>query len=88
MTEENTQEAQQEGTPVVQLSLADIAAVVQIIDITTKRGAYEGAELESVGKVRNRFAAFVEAQQAADEQEGESATATDESGDPVEVDEV
>ena len=87
MTEENTQEATTEASE-VQLGLADIAAVVQIIDITTKRGAYEGAELESVGKVRNRFAAFVEAQQAAQEPEAGSATATDESGDPVEVEEV
>ena len=63
MSEENTTEVQEEAAE-VQLSLADIAAVVQIIDITTKRGAYEGAELESVGKVRNRFAAFVEAQQS------------------------
>ena len=85
--EENTTEVQEEATE-VQLSFADIAAVVQIIDITTKRGAYEGAELESVGKVRNRFAAFVEAQQAAQEPEAGSATATGESGDPVEVEEV
>lgn len=88
MSEEvNTTEAPTEAAE-VQLSLADLAAVVQIIDITTKRGAYEGAELESVGKVRNRFAAFVEAQQAAQEPEAGSATATDESGDPVEVEEV
>ena len=84
--EENTQEAQTEAAPVVQLSLADLAAVVQIVDITTKRGAFEGAELESVGAIRNRFAAFVEAQREA--QEAEGATATDESGDPVEVEEV
>lgn len=85
MSKENTTEVQEEASQ-VQLSFADIAAVVQIIDITTKRGAYEGGELESVGKVRNRFAAFVEAQQAAQETEG--ATATDEAGDPVEVEEV
>tara|TARA_R110000764_G_scaffold27188_2_gene64542 strand:- start:609 stop:878 length:270 start_codon:yes stop_codon:yes gene_type:complete len=83
--EENTQEAQTEAAPVVQLSLADLAAVVSIIDITTKRGAYEGPELESVGAVRNRFAAFVEAQQAAS---AEEASATDEAGDAVEVEEV
>ena len=86
MSEENTTEVQEEAAP-VQLSLADLAAVVQIIDITTKRGAFEGAELESVGTVRNRFAAFVESQQAANAEE-EGATATDEAGEAVEVEEV
>ena len=83
--EENTTEVQEEATE-VQLSFADIAAVVQIIDITTKRGAYEGAELESVGGVRNRFQAFVAAQTESESEEG--ATAEDEAGDPVEVEEV
>jgi hypothetical protein len=87
MTEENTQEAQQEGTPVVQLSLADIAAAVQIIDITTTRGAFEGSEIESVGGVRNRLAEFIDSH-GPQEAEAEGATATDESGDPVEVEEV
>jgi hypothetical protein len=81
MSEEvNTTEATEEAAP-VQLSLADLAAVVSIVDITTKRGAFEGAELESVGAVRNRFAAFVEAQQAANAEE-EGATAEAEDADP------
>lgn len=84
MSEENTTEVQEEAAP-VQLSLADLAAVVQIIDITTKRGAFEGAELESVGTVRNRFASFVESQQAAAQG---GATATGEAGEAVEVEEV
>jgi len=87
MSEEvNTTEATEEAAP-VQLSLADLAAVVSIVDITTKRGAFEGAELESVGAVRNRFAAFVEAQQAATAEE-EGATAEAEDGSEVEVEEV
>ena len=85
MSEENTTEVQEEAAS-VQLSLADLAAVVSIIDATTKRGAFEGAELESVGAVRNRFAAFVQAQQEA-QQDTESATATDEDGNAVEVEE-
>lgn len=88
MSEEvNTTEATEEAAP-VQLSLADLAAVVSIVDITTKRGAFEGAELESVGAVRNRFAAFVEAQQAANAAEEEGATAEAEDGSEVEVEEV
>ena len=47
----------------VQLSLNDIAAVVQVIDVVTKRGAFEGSELEAVGILRNRFAKFVESKQ-------------------------
>ena len=87
MSEEvNNTEATEEAAP-VQLSLADLAAVVSIIDATTKRGAFEGAELETVGVIRNRFAAFVDAQQKA-QQEAEGATATDEDGNDVAVEEV
>lgn len=52
-----------EETKEVQLGLNDIAAVVQIIDVVTKRGAFEGPELEAVGVLRNRFAAFVQSKQ-------------------------
>ena len=45
----------------VQLGLNDIAAAVQIIDVVTKRGAFEGPELEAVGMLRNRFAKFIDA---------------------------
>ena len=85
MSEEvNTTEAPTEAAQ-VQLSLADLAAVVQIIDVASKRGAFEGAELESVGGVRNRLGAFVDASQEAS---AEEASATDEAGDAVEVEEV
>ena len=84
MSEENTTEVQEEAAP-VQLSLADLAATVSIIDVASKRGTFEGAELESVGGVRNRLAAFLQSQQPADE---EGPTATDEEGAEVEVEEV
>lgn len=51
---ENTQEAPQ-------LSLQDLATVVQIIDICSRRGAFEGPELEAVGGLRSRMVAFVNA---------------------------
>ena len=83
MSEEvNNTEATEEAAP-VQLSLADLAAVVQIIDAASKRGAFEGAELESVGGVRNRLAAFVDASQPAPEE----ASAEAEDGSEVEVEE-
>ena len=45
----------------IQISLNDLAAAVQIIDVCSKRGAFQGDELESVGGVRGRIAAFVKA---------------------------
>ena len=52
-------EGGQEDRP--QLSLQDLATVVQIIDICSRRGGFEGQELESVGGLRNRVVAFVNA---------------------------
>jgi hypothetical protein len=47
------------------LSLNDITACVSIIDIVTKRGAFEGSEMADVGAVRNRLAKFLEAAKGA-----------------------
>tara|TARA_Y100000385_G_scaffold42881_1_gene39809 strand:+ start:568 stop:837 length:270 start_codon:yes stop_codon:yes gene_type:complete len=61
MTEEvNAPEGVQEGEA-PQLSLQDISTMVQIIDICSKRGGFEGQELEAVGGVRNRVVKFLEA---------------------------
>ena len=48
-----------EGGEQPQLSLQDLATVVQIIDICSKRGGFEGPELEAVGGLRSRVVAFV-----------------------------
>ena len=53
-----------------QLSLQDIATFVQIIDICSKRGGFEGQEMEAVGGLRNRTVQFLN--QAAEAQ-GEKA---------------
>lgn len=45
----------------VQLSLQDIATMVQIIDICSRRGGFEGTELEAVGGLRNRVVKFLNA---------------------------
>jgi hypothetical protein len=45
----------------VQLSLQDIATMVQVIDICSKRGGFEGPELEAVGGLRNRIVTFLNA---------------------------
>lgn len=58
MTDEvNAAETAQDEAP--QLSLQDIATMVQIIDVCSKRGGFEGPELEAVGGLRNRVVAFL-----------------------------
>jgi hypothetical protein len=48
-------------TEAPQLSLQDIATMVQIIDVCSKRGGFEGPELEAVGSLRNRVVTFLNA---------------------------
>mgnify|MGYP003624400063 FL=1 len=57
MTEENQTPETQEAPGI---SLNDISAAVQIIDVATARGAIRGEELLPVGTVRQRFMAFLE----------------------------
>jgi hypothetical protein len=42
------------------INIGDVSAALRIIDVAAKRGAFEGAELSSVGSIRDRFAAFVD----------------------------
>ena len=58
---ENNEVEEAVEAPVPGIGLQDIAACVQIIDIVTKRGAFEGSELADVGTVRNRLSAFLDA---------------------------
>ena len=51
----------------VQLTLADVQMMVQIIDICSKRGAFEGAELEGIGGLRGRVMSFLQANMRAEE---------------------
>ena len=60
MAEEVKNENAEADAP-VQLSLQDIATMVQIIDICSKRGGFEGPELEAVGGLRNRTVTFLNA---------------------------
>ena len=55
------------------LSLQDIATCVQIVDLCSKRGAFEGPELETVGGLRTRIMAFLEANKPAEEAAPEGA---------------
>tara|TARA_B100000963_G_scaffold360622_1_gene392218 strand:+ start:15632 stop:15976 length:345 start_codon:yes stop_codon:yes gene_type:complete len=76
-----------------QLSLQDIATFVQIIDIVSRRGGFEGQELEAIGGLRNRVVAFLNAaseSQGKDAPEGlvPEAPAGDDLPDEVEAEEV
>lgn len=55
----------------MELSVVELQNVVKIIDTCAQRGAFEGEELEAVGKVRNKIAEFVE-KAIANAQEAES----------------
>lgn len=51
---------EKQETPNIDINLGDFNAVIRIIDVASKRGAFEGAELSSVGSVRDKLSAFVE----------------------------
>lgn len=57
------QSAQQAATT-PQLSVSDLSAAVNIIDVVSRRGAFEGAELSDVGALRARLIAFLKATEA------------------------
>ena len=69
MAEENMNEQQEP----VQLQLNDIATMVQVIDLVSRRGGFEGPELETVGGLRSRIVAFLQSasQQAEHPVEGQ-----------------
>ena len=43
-----------------EVNIGDFGAILQIIDVASTRGAFKGAELSSVGAIRDRVAAFVD----------------------------
>jgi hypothetical protein len=42
------------------VDINDVSMMVQIIDICSKRGAFEGPELQMVGQFRTKLATIVE----------------------------
>jgi len=61
----------------INLSLGDLTLFANIIDLAVQRGAFKGAEAETVGSAFNRLVAVVKALQPADEEGGESSEAAD-----------
>jgi hypothetical protein len=41
------------------ITITDLQTVVNIIDVCTKRGSFEGGELLPVGQIREKFIAFI-----------------------------
>ena len=71
---EETQEVQANTPQDVSLNVQDIINAVKIIDVVSDRGAIKGDELSSVGAVRDKLVAFVNANapQPPAEEESES----------------
>ena len=67
MAEENMNVEEQQAP---QLSLRDIATMVNLIDLVSRRGGFEGPELETVGGLRTRVVEFLQAAQEAQGAEG------------------
>jgi len=60
-TTKTEQPIEQKPAVAPQLAINDLAAVVQMIDVVSRRGAFEGSELTAVGTLRAKFADFVQA---------------------------
>lgn len=76
---EETQAPEAGADAPVSVTVNDLANVYAIIDLASKRGAFQAAELSAVGSVANKIKAFVDQVQAQQEaaageaSEGESA---------------
>jgi glutamate synthase domain-containing protein 1 len=52
--------SEQEQPEQINLSLQDIATVVQMIDVVSRRGGISGNELAGIGMLRNKFEMFLQ----------------------------
>lgn len=56
-----------------EITLNDFAAILRIVDVASRRGAFEGKELSSVGNVRDKVEAFLAFYAPKQDGEGEEA---------------
>lgn len=77
MSEETKAEAQAEAPAV---TVNDLANVYAIIDLASKRGAFQAAELSAVGAVANKVKSFVDFVQAAQAEQAEAEAAAPSEG--------
>ena len=67
MTEQNGVETPAETAPVAapELNINDLIAMRNVIDVVTKRGAFQANELSSVGQLFDKLNTFLDAAQKA-----------------------
>lgn len=56
------------------ITVADLAAIKQIIDTAVQRGAFQASEVKQVGEVYEKLTAFLEAVIAQAQSQGEEQT--------------
>lgn len=61
MSDELQQNPATEQQPAPQLQIADLLLTAQLIQLTTKRGAFNAEELTQVGGLYDRLVAFLQA---------------------------
>lgn len=59
------------------MTLSDLQLIVQIIDLGAERGLYKGADLKTVGDLRERIIGFVKANAPQPATEGVADESTD-----------
>ena len=69
--EETTEAPAPAEKPAAELTVQDLQALKQIIDVSTQRGAFKGNELMSVGQVYNKLEVFLNSVQAQAAPQGE-----------------
>jgi hypothetical protein len=67
VTEQNGVEAPTEAAPAAapELNINDLVAMRNVIDVVTKRGAFQANELSSVGQLFDKLSTFLDAAQKA-----------------------
>ena len=73
MSEETQPRSQASAEACIQaprVTVNDLVNVYNIIDLASKRGAFQAAELSSVGSVANKVKAFVDHVQAQQQESG------------------
>jgi hypothetical protein len=65
ITEQNGVETPVETAPAPELNINDLVAMRNVIDVVTKRGAFQANELSSVGQLFDKLNAFLDAAQKA-----------------------
>lgn len=61
----------------ITISFQDLATVINIIDVASKRGCFEGKDLSAVGQVRDRIQAFLVANAEQTQEISEDSTPSD-----------